>query len=153
MTSAIGCRLNYHLPFLTYFEFSADCSNTLFLPFQCLCHCDCWVTSAIVQRLNCYWLCCCRRVNEREWGGTSGEGALVLRLGGWGRSNNCCPATDPAFPTGGLADALAWWLGRSLREGRLPGFVWCKCVRRSKKIPKGTTVYMLELNCWKVATM
>ena len=48
-----------------------------------------------------------------EWGGTSGEGALVLRLGG-GRSNNCCPAADPAFPTGGLADALAKWLGRSL---------------------------------------
>ena len=46
-----------------------------------------------------------------EWGGTSGEGALVLRLGGWGRSNNCFPATDPTFPTGGLADALAGVLG------------------------------------------
>ena len=49
-----------------------------------------------------------------EWGGTSGEGALVLRLGagGWGRSNNCFPAADPAFPTGGLADALAGVLGK-----------------------------------------
>ena len=47
-----------------------------------------------------------------EWGGTSGEGALVLRLGGWGRSNNCFPATDPAFPTGGFTDALAGVLGK-----------------------------------------